>query len=494
MKFCKECGKELKENASFCNECGTPLVQTNGNQPTTTTVQSVPKKPMSKKAKRAWIIGIVALIILFGVHKLVDSLMSKDRLIDKFETALIEKDAKQVANLLTSNDKKLEINEKSIAGLMKYFKENPDQVQETIATLEAQSRLVDNADKEGKSLVDLFADGLSEYGLVTLKQDGKFLFYDKFQLNIASVYLTLETNYKDTVLSVDGKEVGTADKPDYEATYGPFLPGYHTISGKLKTDFVDLEQKEDIFLNGYDNKEHATLYLDAEEVTVELPPMGMTEFAAKLFINGKDVGVNLYENPTFGPVLTDGSMTLSVEADAPWGTVKTEEIPIDDDYLDITYINDELKNTLMDTVHLYLQEWTTAYTSVDNSAITTAVQGVKDEVIEEANENKEQEYALEAQYLGVDFDLDSFSLYNPDGAWQATVSVLEHWNRDYFYKGDEVELEEDSDARVFYLIYDETQGKWLVSGSDYSWGFDEDNIKEYTIKEPKSLVSTWLGN
>lgn len=492
MKFCQECGKELAADAVFCNECGTPVGEaksTPAAQPTQRTQQATPaapKKPMSKQTKILLISIAAAIIVLFGVHKIVESMMSKDRLITKFEDALHDKDAKAVAGYLSSDDKKLKIDEKSIAGFMEYFDENPDQIKNVITNLKNQSKTIDNLKEDKKDY--------RGYGLVRLAHDGKFLFYDKYELKIESVYLTVETNYKDTVIYVDNNEVGKADEPYFEGTFGPFVPGYHTVKGTLKTDFIDLSNEEKIFMESDDGKVFSSIYLDAEEITVNLPDVENIT-STKLFINGKDVGINLNENSTFGPILTDGSMTMYVEAELPWGTVKTEEVAIDDDYMNVELMNEGLKTTLMETVHQYNEEYAIAYTAIDETKLTTATQEMKDKIIEDATSEKDYGRATKIQYVSTTFDLDSFDVYYEDGRWEADLYAQTKVNDAYYYVSyDEVpELSEDTSRNYITLVYDESASKWLVNSVGFTWGFDDSNVKEYTVEEPKTYESTWVN-
>lgn len=483
MKYCKECGSQLSETASFCKECGTPVNYEKSGQPATsvqTAVQSAPaqpRKPMSKKTKIMLISGLAAVILLFGVHKMMESLFSKERLIEKFETALHEKDEAALADILTSNDKKLDINKNSVKGFIAYFEENPDEERDIIVALEAQAKAYDEAKKENpRFLEELFEEFLS-YSPVTLEQDGKFLFYEKYQININGVYLTIETNYKDTMLSLDGEELATTTEPDYAGTFGPFVPGIHTLKGTLKTDFVDLEEEKEIYLDGYGTETTVGLYLDAEEVSVYLPDANYLSGKAKLFINGKDVGVNVLENRTFGPVLTDGSMNVQVEAEFPWGKVKTQEIPIEDDYIELSYDLEDVKTTAMNTVHTYLQEYLKVMTTADDSALTTVTSDVKEELLSRANGMKEDELIIKAEYLGTDFDLDSFYL-EYDDTWNLKLSAQSKLNQATYYPDEEEpEMEEANWHQIYYLAYVPQQNKWLIYAHDDSRnGFDDKNV------------------
>lgn len=61
--YCKNCGKQLEENAKFCTNCGKPVSEESKAEPN-------PEKPKKKKKafyKRWWFWGIVLLYILGGI-------------------------------------------------------------------------------------------------------------------------------------------------------------------------------------------------------------------------------------------------------------------------------------------------------------------------------------------------------------------------------------------------------------------------------------------
>ncbi|WP_067729104.1 zinc ribbon domain-containing protein [Oceanobacillus damuensis] len=488
MNFCKECGSPLQEKALFCKECGQPVNESTKIEPAVSKQDSapvVPKQPMSKKTKMMWISIGAAFVLLFGVHVLINSLLSKERLIDGFHTALIDQNAEDIAEYLTSSDKELKIDEKSVAGLLRYFKENPDVTNKVVTGLNEQSQLMDQPNFA-------LAIDSGSYNLVQLQKDGKFLFYDRYKLAVDPVYLTIETNYKDTTLFVDDKEIATTDTAGFSQTFGPFLPGHHNVKAELKADFVDLERQEEILLMPEYGTETIGLYLEADEVTVDMPAPESSE-VAKLYINGNDVGINPLETPTFGPVLTDGSMTLSVEIELPWGTMKTEEQPIERDYVDVNLMNDELQTTLMDTVHKYNQEWSKALTSVDTGNLTSATKAMQENILEDATYNMENEQVLEMEFQGSAFDLDSIYLSNVEGIWTAGMDVDITGN----FTSYDIEYPEYAEDNTewsynYELQYDEDSAVWLVSKQENGWGIGEENVKEYTVEEPVIHKSVWV--
>src|SRR5699024_3092386 len=77
-----------------------------------------------------------------------------------------------------------------------------------------------------------------------------------------------------------------------------------------------------------------------------------------LLVNGEKTDLNIEEDPSFGPVPLDGSVTVQAQYDYPWDEeVTSDEIPVEDSYV---YIEDlpvskDLKKALMDTANDYVE-------------------------------------------------------------------------------------------------------------------------------------------
>ena len=481
MKFCKNCGKELNTDAKFCTECGMSVQEQKNTDTKQTRVPE--RKPMSPKQKKWIIAGVAAVVLLLGAYKIGQSLLSKERLINNFEEALIEEDEKKVAKLLHSSDKKLEINKDTIKPFMKYYKENPDEIQETVESLKEQAAEMDGQ-QDTKNVYDFFSS--TPDGMVDLQQDGKFLFYEKYQLMIDPAYLILSTNYKDTELYINSKKVDKADQANFEKTYGPYVPGVHNVEAKLKSDFVDLVAEKTVTAQGED-EQMVNLYLEGENLYLNTSiDSEDIELNGKLYINGKDVGINPFKVEEFGPVLTDGSMKIAVEAELPWGTIKTKEKEINSKYIEVNLSeHEETQTKIMNTIVENTRESLIAIANRDNSKMTMATDELKESIQEEVDEAKEYEELFKGKYIGSTFNLDSFNISYEEEEWVATVEVLVKGQGEYYYKDETPELEDESEAYEVELVYDTKAKKWLVDSMDYMYFFDDENVKEITEESPK---------
>lgn len=487
MRDCQKCGSSLEENATYCINCGTPLNKEeqykSGNQDVAQSPDpQAPQKQRTRKNKILLVSGLITIILLIGIHFLFQNLFSTKRMIESFEQALIDGNVKTVASLLSYEDEDLEISETAVAGFVKFYQENPEAIDSTVSDLKKQLETLKHSSEQHHTTID---------GMVYLKKEGSILFHDQYKLVVPSVHLEISTNYQGTVLFVNEVEVGKAKFDNSSREYGPFVPGIHTIKGTLKTDYVDLSAEREVLIDGKSKKVEVDLHLNGDEVTFDL---GDYEGVATLFINGIEIDKNLVEDPTFGPIKIDGSVSFSIGAELPWGTVKTEEAPIDSKNINVEFLNKDVKNNMMKTIHTFNSERILVRTSADGSKITTATEQLKNELISQAEQDRESNYVYTAKHFSTTFDLDSFDLeYKPvKDVWYAYASAKPVFLRDYYKKGQDanglVRVEEGYD---YVLIYDEVQGKWLVDEESESEKFNDKNAQILTVEEPIQLTSEW---
>ncbi|WP_163970630.1 zinc ribbon domain-containing protein [Oceanobacillus halotolerans] len=533
MKFCKHCGKELVEGAKFCKYCGnevasddTPVQETTndtglsgqeesglsnagedkpvnddqqqdqgggltgssgGSTSSSGGGSAVSKLTKQQKLYMAIAGGIIVLLII--AYQVGSSMTSHEKIVEKFETAMIENDADQVAKLLETNTKNLEIDENSVTGFIEYYAESPSDFEQMIQHLKDQSRLYEN----NPDAIEPQLEGGAVSGTpVNLVRDGKtFGIFDNYDIVIEPVYFRIYTNYEDTTISINGEEVATADKEDYSKEIGPYVPGTYTFTATYESDYVELstETERTNFDPGYTSE--VDLYIEGDDVEFYVPFENLDHVT--LYLNGEDTGINLKEQSIVGPLLTDGSMTASFEAEFPWGTAKTEERPIESYYMDVIFTpSEEVVQQVQDTIVQFTKENLAVRTTADASQMTTATEDIVEERVDNAEYEQEYDYYYQGRFTGTDFYPDSYSIsYYGDG-WhiEANATVM-YESATYYDLDSDVDLDETSEDVGYGLLYDEDSGEWIIDSVGWAGYYEESNAVEYREPEPETYTSEW---
>ncbi|GGB37065.1 zinc-ribbon domain-containing protein [Virgibacillus dakarensis] len=444
-------------------------------------------KKLSKKSKILMAVAGAVIVLLIVTYQVGASMTSKEKMVEKFEEAITKKDAETVADLLKADSKKIKINKKSVEGFINYYSENPSEFAYTMDHLKGQVKQFDKNSKLAKASDDGYT-----YALNLVEDGKKFLIYDNYSIQVSPVYFEVSTNYKHTDIMLNGEVIATSDKDDFKKEVGPFLPGTYKFTAKYKGEFVELTAEAESTNFDPNYSDNVELYIEGDDVTFYLP-YDMELDNVKLYINGEDTGVNIVEESTFGPVLADGSMTASFEAKFPWGTMKTEDIPIESSSLDVEFkTSDELKETMKDTIIKFNQEYLAATTTADKKKLTTVTADLATNIVDDAKNAKEADQYYKGKFIGVDFDTDSFKLTNFGDGWTAKVDTVTIFEEDTWYGDDKPKLEKVSEEYGYELVYDKDSEQWKVNNIGWAGSMKADKMVEYREKAPKVFTSAWL--
>ncbi|MED1017739.1 zinc ribbon domain-containing protein [Bacillus atrophaeus] len=477
MFFCKECGQKNNEGAKFCKECGTPIggssIQGNKETASTAETRQAPRKPIPKKTIILWSSIAAACVILFAAYKTGAYLNSKDRLVDKFEQAVNNEDKDQIASLLTPVNDKLKLTKNNVKPFLAYLKDHPDKKNELFSSLRAETVPKD---------------------IVYAEKDGKSLLVFDYDLKIAPVYFEVTSNYKNTDLYVNKEDAGSVKKADQAQTLGPYIPGEYTVSAKLKNDVVDLVKKEEIQAVG-DNSFRVDLSLEADDVTFSLAD-DIKDGKGELLINGKSIHKDPFKSVTYGPLLTDGSMTAAVEAEFPWGKTKTAGVPIDSKEMELTLIPDQdTQETIMNTIVKTTKQYSKALSDGNTAQMTEASASWKAEVKDNVDTMKNTDSYLKDKYLETDFDLDTFVISQKnDGTWQAAVTGKELHQSANYNDYTKPEMSDESPSYEYLLSYDKKQKKWIFEDAESTFDSAGTNIKKIKNDNAETYTSAWADS
>jgi uncharacterized membrane protein YvbJ len=496
MKFCKECGHQLNDEALFCPECGTANHALAANQTQAGAQQAaagtdpkygseVSNKPAAMKPKSSFklskgakIWGSVILVIallLFGSYKVGDSLTAKDKVIDSFKQAVAEKDKATLMELISSSDPRLVVNEDRIDSFLKYMDKNPSYFSRLMDSINDQSKTLDQLEKrkDDKALKEYHYTGDS---FVALKKQGKkWLIYDNYTFEVKPYFISVHTNFKGAKIFMDEKEIDTANSEEFSKEYGPFMPGVYKFKAAFEGKYTTLEEELEIEVFE-DDYADVDLYLYGEYVT---PNANYSD--AKLYINGQDSGQLVGDAVDIGPMELDGSVKMMAVKTLPWGEVRSEEAAVTEHYVDLYVepLNDTVKDELMAAINDFNKGWSDAYNNLDASLMTSLTESQREYYASDIEYMADYGLYYKGDFNKSIFDLDSFELYEYEGQYEAYLDATVMYNSAWYYEGEDSELIVEENILNYYLVYDEITGQWLVSYTSDVGYMDTSNIKEF---------------
>ncbi|WP_416353225.1 zinc-ribbon domain-containing protein [Agrilactobacillus fermenti] len=256
LKFCPNCGAQIKDDDEFCPNCGFDLKQArrepveaskkveagstgkqgDGAQPqasepepaTDVAPKTAPKgsfeRPAPDKAMdtvskpnkphRRWPWLLVCVLLLIGVagYFTGKSVYAKDKQVAVLINQLNSSNSQNVTRALTSKDENLHLNKQTVQPFMTFLKQDKSYI----------SRLKTDLIGSGHSADDDFK--LTEVGRY-------FLIFPKYKIQVQALYPTLKTNHKaDVTLNTE------LLKPTTGHTYkvGPLMLGSYQVQAKAK--------------------------------------------------------------------------------------------------------------------------------------------------------------------------------------------------------------------------------------------------------------------
>lgn len=197
----------------------------------------------------------------------------------------------------------------------------------------------------------------NSYGAITdnfyLKKQGKEnIIFDKYILVLKPYNISVESNLADTKIYLDNKEIGTIKGDNSNIKYSGVLPGKHKIKAVYKGEYGNLENEEEIIcFDRYDNDLYHSINLDAYYVDIFSNMDG-----AKLYIDGKDTGIRIYNYHSLGPLPLDSNIEIQAKIQIDGKTYESEIYTIDGrpyyelsiDYVEPSYAAEEPEPSSID--------------------------------------------------------------------------------------------------------------------------------------------------
>ncbi|MBO0589677.1 zinc-ribbon domain-containing protein [Sporosarcina sp. E16_8] len=304
-KFCNECGKQLADGLVFCSSCGTPV------STTVDVAESMQKPPASKKSMPLKTkVLLSALVILFmtaiGTHFTITYLTDGTKQLRNIYNAIVDENGEALfAELAVAGDTlyvKDSFTKRLNNGYLPVFFDELQEASERVKETGLTEILVD---KKG---IELFR----------VKYEKWLYFYSRVIIEPVSQPLVIETDLKNTILTIADKEF----QLDGESIkINKVLPDNYTFTVNGKNTYMEST---------------GTYNIDREEfeeaVVVSLPGSAYSiTFNSELtdgivYVNGTSTEKTMKEIDSITPVFGDGATFHAVRAIEGGKTEKSEKV------------------------------------------------------------------------------------------------------------------------------------------------------------------------
>lgn len=302
--------------------------------------------------KRKFEIGIIIFILILGILLVPKfSYKSKESILESFRKGLIEENYKTLSNIIRINDKKAKVEE--LEPIIKYYRDNEEDIDSVINELKANN----NSNK-------FYIESKSGF----LKEE--------YYIDLETVAITFQTDVKGIELNIDGIKKVIKDNITID-----LIPGKYECSYELKTDYGNINETVNFTA------------MDDGKVNINVPAIFITLYSnfddAKVFINNKDTLKKVNDIKNFGPIPENKNVSIYIEREFPWGSLKSESVNIkNENYikLDINMVNDELTDEVNKSVYSFYDSSFQALNERNSELISNATEDAKNKMYEYINE------------------------------------------------------------------------------------------------------------
>jgi uncharacterized membrane protein YvbJ len=394
---------------------------------------------------------VVVAAVIVAAYFVGAAAYAPERTIEAFRKAVEARDIDRLAQLLEPQQDGMSVSRNDLERLVDYYEAYPEDLDQAVQQLQES---IDSGE-------------VTSGAPLTLVQNGKFLVYDQYAIEVAPYYVTLSTNMEGAELFIGDTRLAAADSDDYKERFGPYWPGEYEVKAVYSGEFTKLAETKRVRLYGQQEQEVA---LELEPVYAQFES-GIQD--AIVYVNGVSTGRTVRDfDGQIGPLAFDGSTTLHAEAKFPWGTYQSEEIVLTPELENsvVTFLFEEAyeaaREQVMNAVNEYLASWVPAYKNMDIQLFTNITEERRSLFTSDFQWMLETGQRFTGEIVGSEFDLDSFVL---DGGYNGNPYTAEidvaYVLRDaaWYYAGEEPQLRDMHSFNRYEVTFDEQSGRWVIS-------------------------------
>lgn len=366
---------------------------------------------------------IILLVVLTGIGYLLGHVHnSKDRLISNVYEALKDGSCDKLRKEVRVQGEKVKA--ESLEPLMKYYDSDSSKIESAI------SKLKDGEDTEVFSLK-------TKNGILG----------EKYYLDLKTYSLSIESNYHEGSFTIDEKNYVNANEKIEN-----LIPGIYEIKGSLYSEYGEIKENKDILLMA--NQEET---INFKAINVNISSIYND---AEVYINGEDTNKTVEEIGEIGPLPTDGSVSINLEKEFPWGKIESEKVQVRDIpqiNINLNMNNEELEDDLKDVADSFYNSVFNALNKEDKDQINNSTENVKNKIYDIL----EKKYIfLKNKYTIEDIDImnDKNEYYYDGNTYKATIVVKVNYNIEKSLFG----LNKTSNSKMFFtkVVYED--GSWKI--------------------------------
>ena len=381
-----------------------------------------------KLIRRRWKLTILILLafFLFFGYFLGRINTSREYILSKLEMSLKNSDTSTLSDIVKVDGER--VKEKKLESLVEYYSNGNNKIDTLITNLKNN-----NETKDFKL------------------QSKKYFFWNMYYLDVKTFNIKIKSNFEEGNFIL-----GNSGKVKAGETIKNVIPGNYKITGSLNSNYEEIKTSKEIVV------------MEDKEIELNFPATKITinsDFQdAEVYINGKDIKKEVKDLKDFGPVPTDGTVSVYLEKDFPWGRNKGEEVKITENptiNLTVPISNETLEGDLTNIITKFYESVFVALNKQNKKYIENCTNDIKNKIYSSV----EKKYILfknKYSNLKINIDFDNSLYFYTDDTYRATIVA----NVQYDVSKAILDINKETYTKSFFTRIVYKDDKWIVEDVD----------------------------
>lgn len=381
-----------------------------------------------KLIRRRWKLTILILLafFLFFGYFLGRINTSREYILSKLEMSLKNSDTSTLSDIVKVDGER--VKEKNLESLVEYYSNGNNKIDTLITNLKNN-----NETKDFKL------------------QSKKYFFWNMYYLDVKTFNIKIKSNFEEGNFIL-----GNSGKVKAGETIKNVIPGNYKITGSLNSNYEEIKTSKEIVV------------MEDKEIELNFPATKITinsDFQdAEVYINGKDIKKEVKDLKDFGPVPTDGTVSVYLEKDFPWGRNKGEEVKITENptiNLTVPISNETLEEDLTNIITKFYESVFVALNKQNKKYIENCTNDIKNKIYSSV----EKKYILfknKYSNFKINIDFDNSQYFYTDDTYRATIVA----NVQYDVSKAILDINKETYSKSFFTRIVYKDDKWIVEDVD----------------------------